>query len=388
MNAVADKHDLKRSINFHTKIDRAAWDDDTKRWVLTTSRGETIRSRYLIEAVGLLSSSYAPRFPDQDKFKGEILVASKWPETDPDLTGKKVAVVGTGSTGIQIITELAPKVGHLHVLQRTAQWVVPLGVGPFPQHARDRIRPDPIGFRDWALDTGTVFGFVEGDTSALAVSPQEREERYEKAWQKGNGFSFMLETFSDVTPDDDQPEPLPTDHRTRVIEVLLAITAPAFERFCQRLLREAGFQNVEVTGRSGDGGIDGMGILRVNALVSFKVLFQCKRYRDTVGPSQVRDFRGAMMGRADKGIILTTGTFTTEARREAIRDGVPPIELVDGERLADMLEELEMGLVPVRAYRVDEPFFAEFDVVPRPRATRPIPGASMGGTEASEAHGL
>jgi len=199
MNAVADKHDLKRSINFNTRIDRAAWDDEAKRWVLTTSKGETVRSRYLVEAVGLLSSSYAPRFPDQDKFKGEILVASKWPETDPDLTGKRVAVVGTGSTGIQIITEIAPKVGHLHVLQRTAQWVVPLGVGPFPQDARERIRQDPIGFRDWALDTGTVFGFVEGDTSALAVSPEEREERYERAWQKGNGFSFMLETFSDIT---------------------------------------------------------------------------------------------------------------------------------------------------------------------------------------------
>ena len=191
-----------------------------------------------------------------------------------------------------------------------------------------------------------------------------------------------------VAPDDDQPDPLPSDHRERVIEVLLALAPAAFERFCQRLLREAGFQNVEVTGRSGDGGIDGMGILRVNALVSFKVLFQCKRYRDTVSPSQVRDFRGAMMGRADKGIILTTGSFTTEARREAIRDGVPPIELVDGERLADMLEELEMGLVPVKAYRVDEPFFAEFDAAPRPRATRPIPDASKGGTEPSEAHGL
>ena len=199
MNAVADKHDLKRSINFNTRIDSAAWDDDTRRWVLTTASGQTVRSRYLIEAVGLLSSSYAPDFPDRDKFKGQVLVASKWPEADPDLSGKKVAVVGTGSTGIQIITEIAPKVGHLHVLQRTAQWVVPLGIGPFPQDARDRIRQDPIGFRDWALDTGTVFGFVEGTTSALAIPPDEREARYEKAWKKGNGFSFMLETFSDIT---------------------------------------------------------------------------------------------------------------------------------------------------------------------------------------------
>ncbi|MGZ9810257.1 flavin-containing monooxygenase [Pseudoroseicyclus sp. H15] len=198
MNAVADKHDLKRSINFNTKIDSAKWDDDAQRWVLTTGNGEEVRTRYLIEAVGLLSSSYAPQFPDQDKFKGQVLVASKWPETDPELEGKRVAVVGTGSTGIQIITELAPKVGHLHVLQRTAQWVVPLGIGPFPQEARERIKQNPTGFRDSALDTVSVFGFPDATESALEVSPEERDQRYEKAWQKGNGFSFMLETFTDI----------------------------------------------------------------------------------------------------------------------------------------------------------------------------------------------
>jgi restriction system protein len=150
------------------------------------------------------------------------------------------------------------------------------------------------------------------------------------------------------------------DHRTGVIEILQALTPSGFEEFCQRLLREAGFQNVVVTGRSGDGGIDGMGMLRVNTLVSFKVLFQCKRYRETVGPGQVRDFRGAMMGRADKGIILTTGGFTADARREAVRDGVPPIELVDADKLVDMLEELEIGLLPVKAFRVNEDFFQSF----------------------------
>ena len=126
-------------------------------------------------------------------------------------------------------------------------------------------------------------------------------------------------------------------------------------------LLQRAVKNVEVTGRAGDGGIDGTGILQVNTLVSFKVLFQCKRYKGTaVTPSQVRDFRGAIGGRADKGIILTTGGFTQEAKKEAVRDRVPPIELVDGEKLVTMLEELDMGLVPVRAFRVDEPFFATF----------------------------
>jgi restriction system protein len=148
----------------------------------------------------------------------------------------------------------------------------------------------------------------------------------------------------------------PMDHS----EALLALSPTGFEAFSQRVLRESGFQGVTVTGRSGDGGIDGVGILEVNPLVSFKVLFQCKRYAGSVSSGAVRDFRGAMMGRADKGIILTTGTFTSDARKEAVRDGVTPIELVDGEKLVDMLETLELGLEPVRAYRVDAAFFAEF----------------------------
>lgn len=149
-------------------------------------------------------------------------------------------------------------------------------------------------------------------------------------------------------------------HREAVGAKLQSLPPQGFERFCQRLLRESDFEEVTVTGRSGDGGIDGIGVLQVNPLVSFKVLFQCKRYSGSVTPSQVRDFRGAMMGRADKGIIITTGSFTAEARREAVRDGVPPIELVDGTKLIDMLERLELGLAPRRTYELDEAFFEEF----------------------------
>ncbi|MZR13435.1 SidA/IucD/PvdA family monooxygenase [Maritimibacter sp. DP07] len=199
LSAVADKHDLKSAINFGTRIEKADWLEDEGRWLLTTKNGERITARYVIESVGLLSSTYAPEFPDQDKFKGDVLVSSKWPKDDPDLSDKRVAVIGTGSTGIQIITELAGKVGHLHVLQRTPQWVVPLGIGPFPQKTRERIKKDPKGFRDWALDTGTVFGFQESTTSALEVSEEERQRIYEAAWQKGNGFEFLLGTFSDLT---------------------------------------------------------------------------------------------------------------------------------------------------------------------------------------------
>lgn len=150
------------------------------------------------------------------------------------------------------------------------------------------------------------------------------------------------------------------DHKTRLLNILKELPPGGFERICQRLLRESGFQQVVVTGRSSDGGIDGHGILQVNPFVTFSVLFQCKRYQGAVTPSQVRDFRGAMMGRTDKGIIITTGVFTTEATKEARRDGVPPIELVDGEKLIEMFELLEMGLKPVKVYDVDQRFFDEF----------------------------
>jgi restriction system protein len=154
---------------------------------------------------------------------------------------------------------------------------------------------------------------------------------------------------------------LPTsDYRTALIEKIRSLSPASFEKLTQRLLRESGFQQVEVTGRSGDGGIDGKGILQVSPLLSFQVIFQCKRYSGSITPSQIRDFRGAMMGRADKGIFLTTGTFTAEARKEASRDGVPPIELVDADKLVRMFEELELGLIPKTTYEIDNEFFEEF----------------------------
>lgn len=151
-----------------------------------------------------------------------------------------------------------------------------------------------------------------------------------------------------------------SSYRKKLLEILLSLPPSGFERLCQRLLRESDFEQVVVTGRSSDGGIDGQGILQVNPFVSFKVLFQCKRYTGSVSSPQVRDFRGAMMGRADKGIILTTGTFTSDAKKEAVRDGVPPIELVHGEKLLDMFENLELGLTPRKTYDVDLHFFQEF----------------------------
>lgn len=139
------------------------------------------------------------------------------------------------------------------------------------------------------------------------------------------------------------PDAEQIDWRDNLLQVLKAMEPAAFERLSQRLLRESGFIKVEVTGRSGDGGIDGTGILQIS-LMSFHILFQCKRYQGSVGSPAIRDFRGAMMGRTDKGLIITTGTFSPDARREAIRDGAPPIDLIDGESLCDKLKELSLGV--------------------------------------------
>ncbi len=182
--------------------------------------------------------------------------------------------------------------------------------------------------------------------------------RFHKTGKDSDGG--QNEDTTDAPPEGGLASPT-ADHRQLILDRLRSLTPSGFERFAQRLLRESDFEEVTVTGRSGDGGIDGVGILQVNAFVRFKVLFQCKRYSGAVTPGQVRDFQGAMQGRADKGIILTTGTFTAEAKREAVRDGVSPIELVDGEKLVSMLEKLELGLKPVKAFAVDEDFFQEFE---------------------------
>ncbi|WP_223650385.1 restriction endonuclease [Hymenobacter psoromatis] len=130
----------------------------------------------------------------------------------------------------------------------------------------------------------------------------------------------------------------------RLLIILLNIPPDAFERLTQRLLRESGFVQVEVTGKTNDGGIDGKGIVRISGFLSFHVIFQCKRYKGSISSGQIRDFRGAMQGRADKGLFITTGTFSREATKEATRDGAPPIDLIDGELLCEKLKEFKLGV--------------------------------------------
>lgn len=201
-NAVADRHDLKRSISFNTRIVKAEWSDESARWTLTTRDGEQITARFVVEAVGLLSSTKYPAFEGEKKFRGEVHHAARWPHDGVDLKDRKVAVIGTGSTGTQMLVALAPQVGHLNVMQRTPQYVVPLGCGPVSAKHIASIKADPVAFRDRHLNTAAVFGFDESTVSALEVSPEKVNAVYENAWREGNGFAFMLKTFSDITTDE------------------------------------------------------------------------------------------------------------------------------------------------------------------------------------------
>jgi restriction system protein len=178
-------------------------------------------------------------------------------------------------------------------------------------------------------------------------------------WVKIHAEARKSAEESTPTPDA-EPDEETEDHKQVLLEVLRSVTPEGFERICARLLRESGFERVTITGGPKDEGIDGIGILQVNPFVSFKVLFQCKRYKGAVSRAQVGDFRNAMIGRADKGIIITTGTFTADARKEADRDGAPPVELVDGDKLVEMFEGIELGLRPKTIYEVDHAFFAGF----------------------------
>ena len=190
----------------------------------------------------------------------------------------------------------------------------------------------------WALtEGGSAITRIE---QTGAIYEQVAQEERERARAKRHAAKAAKPAVLERT--DDNPDET-DDWKSSLLAVLAAMLPAAFERLSQRLLREAGFTKVEVRGKSGDGGIDGAGVLRVN-LVSFQIYFQCKRWKGSVGAKDIRDFRGALQGRADKGLFITTGHFTSQASDEATRDGAIAIDLIDGDRLCDLLKENRLGV--------------------------------------------
>lgn len=180
-----------------------------------------------------------------------------------------------------------------------------------------------------------VWSFSDRYRRGMAIDPAEIVQAV-----RGQSKNSKRKTI-DNTPEE---IPRPTNWREYLHQAIMSLDASAFERLSKRLLRELGFVQVEVTGKSGDGGIDGKGIVKIQDVLSYHVVFQCKRYKGSVGPSTIRDFRGAMVGRADKGLIITTGTFSRDATKEATRDGASPIDLIDGDELVELLKKLRLGV--------------------------------------------
>lgn len=203
-----------------------------------------------------------------------------------------------------------------------------------------------------------VWVLTDKGQSTNHVDPAE-VNRYVKGLDRNN------ESIEEGVDEGKTPEEISEVWQDQLVEQMLILEPKAFEMLCQRVLRESGFVEVEVTGRSGDGGIDGKGIVRVNGFLGFNIIFQCKRYSGSVASKEIRDFRGAMVGRADKGLFITTGIFTRDAKKEATRDGAPQIDLIDGYTLAEKMKQLNLGVKKevVENVSVDESWFKQFSKV-------------------------
>jgi restriction system protein len=196
----------------------------------------------------------------------------------------------------------------------------------------------------WTRTYLKIYGIIENSTRGVwaltekgsAVDKVEEKDVVRVVREQ------MKKIKQETTSDDDEPN-RKVEWQGELLDVILKMSPSAFERLIQRILRESGFVQVEVTGQSGDGGIDGHGILRLGGLLSFHVIFQAKRWKGAVGAAHVRDFRGAMVGRADKGLLITTGAFTKDAIKESTRDGASAIDLVDGDQLVEKLKQLSFG---------------------------------------------
>lgn len=198
----------------------------------------------------------------------------------------------------------------------------------------------------WARNYLKRYGALENSSRGVwALTAQgQKVKKVDKEEVKRFVVALDRRERKEREPESKPAENEPLNWEEQLLECVRRMPPDAFERLCQRLLRESGFIHVEVTGRSGDGGIDGKGVVRLGGLLSFHMIFQCKRFKGSVGPSVIRDFRGAMVGRTDKGLMITTGSFTADARREAQRDGAPPIDVIDGEVLVEKLKELGLGI--------------------------------------------
>ncbi|MFL1397087.1 flavin-containing monooxygenase [Acinetobacter baumannii] len=197
LQQVAEKHDLKKSYQFNTSIQSAHYNEADALWEITTEYGDKYKARFLVTALGLLSAPNLPNIKGINQFKGELHHTSRWPD-DVSFEGKRVGVIGTGSTGVQVITAVAPLAKHLTVFQRSAQYSVPIGNDPLSEEDVKKIKDNYDKIWDGVWNSALAFGLNESTVPAMSVSAEERKAVFEKAWQTGGGFRFMFETFGDI----------------------------------------------------------------------------------------------------------------------------------------------------------------------------------------------
>ncbi|MEZ5231795.1 MAG: NAD(P)/FAD-dependent oxidoreductase [Acidimicrobiales bacterium] len=197
LNHVADRFDLRRNTSFETRVTSAHFDEATDRWLVETDRGDRVSCRYLITGIGCLSTGQIPDFPGRDSFAGEAYHTGSWPHEGVDFTGKRVAVIGTGSSGIQSIPVIARQADHLYVFQRTAQYTIPARHATVDKAVLDRVKQDYEAIYDKARWSVGGFPYDVVDRSALSVGDEERNAIFERAWQEG-GFRFVFASFSDL----------------------------------------------------------------------------------------------------------------------------------------------------------------------------------------------
>lgn len=248
------------------------------------------------------------------------------------------ALGGSGS-----IEEISERVSEIANISEKA-----LGI----PHKKDGMRSEVDYRLAWARTWLKNYGLIENSSRGVwalvnsDINPNDFDpnEIVKSVRSRNNGTSQEIVSSDNNlgTLVEDESDDL--DWKEKLLKVLQNIEPSAFERLSQRILRESGFIQVEITGKSGDGGIDGKGIVRLNGILSFHVFFQCKRFKDSVASNYIRDFRGAMQGRADKGLFITTGKFTRDAIKEATRDGAPPIDLIDGDLLCEKLKTFNLGV--------------------------------------------
>jgi cation diffusion facilitator CzcD-associated flavoprotein CzcO len=196
LNFVADRFDLKRDIQFDSRVISAQYDEAANRWRVRTEQGETFVAKFLVTAVGCLSTANVPKIPDLQDFKGDWHHTGHWPHEGVDFTGKRVGMIGTGSTGIQAAPVIAAQARHLTVFQRTANYSVPARNVLLTQEFKQYVKQNAREIRDTTHQTYNGMGFRVEDRKAVDTSPDEREKIYESAWQRG-GLQFRA-TFEDM----------------------------------------------------------------------------------------------------------------------------------------------------------------------------------------------